>query len=124
MRQAQQGSNFEIPVREVAVMSLLVSLILGVTTFFENESLLEPSSYDYLILFLYGVGSHAIGGIMIASALIKVRAAEVGIALLLQPALSFVWEIIIFNKAFLMVEGFGVIIVLLAIFLNSNGTSH
>ena len=124
MRQAQQGSNFEIPVREVAVMSLLVSLILGITAFFENESLLEPSSYDYLILFLYGIGSHAMGGIMIASALIKVRAAEVGIALLLQPALSFVWEIIIFNKAFSLVEGFGVIIVLLAIFLSSNRTSH
>jgi len=64
------------------------------------------------------------GGIMIASALIKVRAAEVGIALLLQPALSFVWEIILFNKAFSPVEGFGVIIVLFAIFLSSNRTSH
>jgi len=73
-----------------------------------------------LLLLIYGIGSHAIGGIMIASALVKVSTTEVGIALLLQPTLSFVWEILFFNRSFSVIESVGVIIVLYSIFLSSS----
>ena len=120
MRQAQQNETSIIPIREVAVMSLMVSVILAFTAFYENESLVVSNTNDYLVLIVYGVGSHAIGGIMIASALVRVTTTEVGIALLLQPTLSFVWEILFFNKSFSMIESAGVIIVLYSIFLSSH----
>ena len=66
--------------------------------------------------------SHAIGGILIASALVKVQAAEVGIVLLLQPSLSYIWEAIFFQKSFIFIESLGVIIVLFAIYLSSKRT--
>jgi drug/metabolite transporter (DMT)-like permease len=122
MRQAQVHSSYAMPIREIAVMSLLVSIFLGFSVIFEGESLLIPSSYDLLILLLYGVASHAIGGILIASALVKVQAAEVGIVLLLQPSLSYIWEAIFFQKSFIFIESLGVIIVLFAIYLSSKRT--
>jgi len=97
---------------------------LALTAFFENESLVVKDSYDYLVLLIYGVGSHAIGGIMIASALVRVSTTEVGIALLLQPTLSFIWEILFFNRSFSMIESAGVIIVLYSIFLSSNRSAR
>ena len=124
MRQAQKSETNVIPIREVAVMSLMVSIILALTAFFENESLVVEDSYDYLVLLIYGVGSHAIGGIMIASALVRVSTTEVGIALLLQPTLSFIWEILFFNRSFSMIESAGVIIVLYSIFLSSNRSAR
>ena len=124
MRQAQQSKTIIIPIREVAVMSLIASIILALTAFFENESLVVEDSYDYLLLLIYGVGSHAIGGIMIASALVRVSTTEVGIALLLQPTLSFIWEILFFNRSFSMFESVGVIIVLYSIFLSSNRSAR
>ena len=123
MRQAQQSKTNIIPIREVAVMSLIASVILAFTVFFENESLVVSDTNDYLILLIYGIGSHAIGGIMIASALVRVSTTEVGIALLLQPTLSFIWEILFFNRSFTMIESVGVIIVLYSIFLSSNRTT-
>ena len=120
MRQAQQSETNVIPISEVAVMSLMVSIILALTAFFESESLVVKVPNDYLFLLIYGIGSHAIGGIMIASALVKVSTTEVGIALLLQPTLSFVWEILFFNRSFSVIESVGVIIVLYSIFLSSN----
>ncbi len=124
MRQAQQSETNIIPIREVAVMSLMVSVILAFTAFFENESLIVSDTNDYLILLIYGIGSHAIGGIMIASALVRVSTTEVGIALLLQPTLSFIWEILFFNRSFSLIESVGVIIVLYSIFLSSNRTTR
>ena len=124
MRQAQQSETNIIPIREVAVMSLMVSIILALTAFFENESLFVENPNDYLILLTYGIGSHAIGGIMIASALVRVSTTEVGIALLLQPTLSFIWEILFFNRSFSVIESVGVIIVLYSIFLSSNRTTR
>ena len=124
MRQAQQSKTNIIPIREVAVMSLIASVILAFTVFFENESLVVSGTNDYLILLIYGIGSHAIGGIMIASALVRVTTTEVGIALLLQPTLSFIWEILFFNRSFTMIESVGVVIVLYSIFLSSNRTTR
>ena len=124
MRQAQQSKTNVIPIREVAVMSLMVSMILALTAFFENESLIVENPNDYLILLIYGIGSHAIGGIMIASALVRVSTTEVGIALLLQPTLSFIWEILFFNRSFSVIESVGVIIVLYSIFLSSDRTAR
>ena len=124
MRQAQQSKTNIIPIREVAAMSLMVSVILAFTVFFENESLIISDINDYLILLMYGIGSHAIGGIMIASALVRVTTTEVGIALLLQPTLSFIWEILFFNRSFTMIESVGVVIVLYSIFLSSNRTTR
>ncbi|MFQ3334630.1 MAG: drug/metabolite transporter (DMT)-like permease, partial [Woeseiaceae bacterium] len=48
--------------------------------------------------------------------------AEVGIVLLLQPSLSFIWDILFFNRSIVLIESLGVLMVLFAIYLGSKRT--
>ena len=122
MRQAQIDSKHVLPVREIAIMSLLVALSLGVIAQVEGESLTINSLQDLSLLLAYGLFSHATGLILIASALAKVTTAEVGIVLLLQPSLSFIWDVLLFNRSFTLVEFIGVSMVLVAIYMSSKRT--
>jgi len=122
MRQAQIDSKYVLPVREIAIMSLLVALSLGVIAQVEGESLAINSLQDLSLLLAYGLFSHATGLILIASALAKVTTAEVGIVLLLQPSLSFIWDVLLFNRSFTLVEFIGVSMVLIAIYMSSKRT--
>jgi drug/metabolite transporter (DMT)-like permease len=63
--------------------------------------------------------AHAFGLMLIASSLTAVTAAEVGIALLLQPTLSLLWDAVFFQRAFSALEVFGMTLTLAAIFLGS-----
>lgn len=119
MRRARLHAVHAVPIREVAVMSLLVAAMLAVTAIVEGESLRISSVADFSWLFAYGLLCHAIGVMFIASGLSKVNATEIGIALLLQPALSFLWDILFFDRPVNAVEGTGAVIALLAIFLGS-----
>ncbi len=119
MRQARLHSSHSVPIREVAVMSLLVAAMLGATAVIEGESLVIPTVNDAAWLLAYGLLSHAIGLMFIASSLAKVTTTEVGIALLLQPSLSFLWDILFFGRPVTVVEGSGAVIALVAIFLGT-----
>jgi drug/metabolite transporter (DMT)-like permease len=119
MRQARLLSPYAVPIREVAAMSLLVSVMLGAVALFEGESLVIATAEDAVWLLAYGLLCHAVGLMFIASSLAKVSTTEVGIALLLQPSLSFIWDILFFDRAVNFLEGIGAVIALLAIFLGS-----
>ena len=93
--------------------------MLGATALAEGVSLAIPSLGDFGWLLAYGMLAHAVGLMLIASSLTEVTAAEVGIALLLQPALSLLWDVLLFQRAFSAIEAFGVMLTLTAIFLGS-----
>ena len=119
MRLARLESPHAVPMREVAVMSLIVAAFLGVSALVEGESLAIPTVSDAGWLLAYGLLCHAIGLMFIASSLARVTTTEVGIALLLQPSLSFIWDILFFGRPVTTVEAAGAIITLVAIFLGS-----
>lgn len=119
MRQARSYATTELPISEIAVMSLLVAGILGGAAFVENVSLAIPSLSDASWLFIYGVIANGLGMMAIASSLSRVGTTEVGIALLLQPTLSFVWDIIFFQRPTTMIELTGAAMALCAIYLGS-----
>ena len=119
MRLARLESPHAVPMREVAAMSLMVVVILGVTAVAEGESLAITSVNDAVWLLGYGLLCHAVGLMFIASSLAKVTTTEVGIALLLQPALSYVWDILFFGRPVTGLETTGALITLFAIFLGA-----
>ncbi len=119
MRQARSYSDRELPINEVALMSLLVATLLGSAALLEGQSLIIPSVSDGAWLLCYGVMANALGMMAIASSLSKVTTAEVGLALLLQPALSFVWDMLFFARATTVIEACGAAIALFAIYLGS-----
>jgi drug/metabolite transporter (DMT)-like permease len=70
-------------------------------------------------LLSYGILSHCIGWLFIAGALPRVSTTEAGLALLLQPTLSFVWDVLFFSRAVTVTEWLGAVVVLVAIYLGS-----
>ena len=119
MRAARTGSRHLLPTREVAIVSLGSAALLGVSAFVEGVSLAIPSIGDATWLLAYGLVSHCLGLLFIASGLPHVSTTEAGLALLLQPTLSFIWDVLIFDRPLTAMEIAGALIALIAIYLGS-----
>jgi len=114
---------FRAPTREMAVVSVMCAVMMAATVLVEGESLSIPSYEDLGWLVAYGVLSHCIGWLFIASSLPEVTTVEAGLALLLQPTLSFVWDVAFFDRPMTATELAGAGIVLMAIYLGSRPSS-
>lgn len=119
MRNARLHASHAVPVREIAVMSLVAAAILAVAGLSEGVSLSLESAKDAGWLLAYGLLSHAIGWMLIASSLTKVSMTITGIALLLQPSLSFLWDVVFFGRPFTALESVGALVALTAIFIGT-----
>lgn len=119
LRQARAQTVHRSAAREVAVVSLLTAALLGVTAVAEGVPLTIPTAADAGLLLIYGIVSQCIGWLLIAGSLPRVSAAAAGIALLLQPTLSFAWDVLFFARGITVQELVGVVIVLGAIYLGS-----
>jgi drug/metabolite transporter (DMT)-like permease len=119
MRLARVHALYSVPLREVAVVSIFVAALLGLAALAEGESLRITSLPDAGWLLAYGLLAHATGLMLIASSLARVSTTETGIALLLQPALSLVWDVLLFARPVTPAEALGACITLIAIFLGA-----
>ena len=123
MRSIRSKASHPLPIREVAVVSIGVAVILAVTAILEGESLQIPSIAEAGWLLGYGLLSHSLGLMFIASSLPQVSTTEAGIALLLQPTLSFVWDVLFFARPMSIAELAGASIALFAIWLGARPAS-
>ncbi len=123
MRAARRDSSDPLPVREVAIISLGSAVLLGIAAFAEGESLLIPTALDALWLLNYGIFSQCLGLLLIASSLRVVTTTQAGLALLLQPTLSFTWDVLFFDRPMTAVELGGAALTLFAIYLGSRSGS-
>jgi len=119
MRSARTNAVHALPIREVAIVSIGSAVILGLSAMAEGVSLAIPTLSDATWLLAYGLLSHCLGLLLIASSLPKVSTTEAGLALLLQPTLSFVWDVVFFARPISALEVAGAVIVLIAIYLGS-----
>lgn len=123
LRASRQGSKHRLPTREVAIISLVTAAILGLSAILEGQSLAIATLDDAVWLVAYGILSHCLGWMFIASSLPHVSTTEAGLALLLQPTLSFVWDILFFARPMSAIELLGAAIALIAIYLGSRPAS-
>lgn len=124
MRRSRQGSTTPVPTREIAIVSLTGAAMLGATALVEGHSLAISSGGDAFWLVCYGVLSHGVGMLFITSSLPHVTTTQAGIALLLQPTLSFVWDVLFFARPMSAKELLGAGIALFAIYLGSRSRSE
>ena len=120
LRASRVGSVHASPIREVAVISVICTFILAATLIAEGQSFVIPTVADASWLVAYGILSHCVGWLLIASSLPQVTTTEAGIALLLQPTLSFVWDVVLFERAVTPRELAGASIALIAIYLGAS----
>jgi drug/metabolite transporter (DMT)-like permease len=119
MRTLRAEADKQLPVREIAMVSLMVAAMLGAAALFEGRSLAIPTVADAGWLLAYGLFSHALGLIFIASSLPQVSTTDAGIALLLQPVLSYLWEMLFFDRPFTLIQFAGTGVTLFAIWLGA-----
>jgi drug/metabolite transporter (DMT)-like permease len=124
MRYARRASTTRVPSREIAIISLAGAAVLGATALAEGESLALSQGGDVVWLVCYGVLSHGVGMLFIASSLPHVTTTQAGLALLLQPTLSFAWDILFFDRTMKLTEISGAAIALFAIYLGSRARSE
>ena len=123
MRASRRDSTDPLPVSEVAVVSIGSAVILGLVAVVEGESLLIPTASDAVWLLSYGIFSQCLGLLLIASSLRMVTTTQAGIALLLQPTLSFVWDVMFFDRPMSLLELGGAVLTLAAIYIGARGGS-
>ncbi len=119
LRAARARSSHRSAAREIAVVSLITAVLLGLAALTEGASLAIPTAADAGWLLGYGILSHCAGWLLIAGSLPRVSVTQAGLALLLQPTLSYLWEVLLFARVVTLTELVGAVVVLAAIYLGS-----
>ena len=101
------------------VISITSTILLGVLGLAKGIPFAIADSKSLLALVGVGIISTTLGWSMITSAMKTVSATATSLILLLQPALSFVWDMLFFKRPTGGYEYLGVALILLAIYVGS-----
>jgi drug/metabolite transporter (DMT)-like permease len=99
------------------LISAASAFFLGLSMALGGDSFAIPDQRSWIALLSLGLFSQTIGWVLIANALPQMRASLTGLVLLFQPALSFVWDVVLFGRPTTMINWIGVVITLIAIYL-------
>jgi len=76
---------------------------------------------NWLWLILYGILCQAFAWLLITKGLPDIPVSYTGFLLLLQPALAFIWDILIFKRPTPPIEIVGAMITIFAIYFSTSG---
>jgi drug/metabolite transporter (DMT)-like permease len=107
------GSVFYV----LTLVSWATTLYLGIKAYLGGDSFNIPDAQSWGALLALGLLSQVIGWIIITNALPRVRASLIGLILLLQPSVSFICDVLFFQRATSPVNWLGFFMVLAAIYL-------
>ncbi len=119
LRQAQLRRTTLDPMRVLCLNSLLSAAMLGVAMLVENDSFVIPDGQSWAALLGLAFFGQVVGWVLIARAMPLLPASLVGLLLLLQPALSFVFDVIIFGRPTGGLDWVGLALSLVGIFVGS-----
>ncbi|UJX39854.1 DMT family transporter [Desulfovibrio sp. JY] len=107
------------PMATMAVLSFLGAALLVPVVAATDASFTLPGLQAVWSLVALGILAQCLGWLAISSGLAGVRPALAGLILLLQPTLSYLWDVLFFDKATGPVELCGVVLALGGIYLGS-----
>ncbi|MBI5016141.1 MAG: DMT family transporter [Deltaproteobacteria bacterium] len=107
------------PAANLTGVSLVTAAIMGLEATVQGESFHIPDARTWGCLLAYGALCQALGWVAISRGIAKVPASRVGLLLLLQPMLTFVWDIVLFDRPTSAVEMGGAFLTVGAIYLGS-----
>jgi drug/metabolite transporter (DMT)-like permease len=88
------------------------------------ESFIIPDVQSLLFLMAYGVICSSIGWYLITKGLPHVSISMAGLSLILQPALSFLWDVLFFKKPVSFMNIIGAVIALSAMYMGALNRSR
>lgn len=111
-------------ITNLCIITVIATITLFLIAVSNQESLSIPNLHSWIYLLCYGFFSQVIGWGIIAYAISRVKASLAGFILLIQPALTFVWDILFFDRLLNWSIGFGILITLTAIYLGTSRGSN
>ena len=99
------------------MVSAVSSIFIGGQVQFSGDSFNISDIKTLLALICLGFFIQCLAWVIISNSLPRIRASLAGLLLLLQPTLSFVWDVIFFDRPTGITGWIGLIIVLLAIYI-------
>lgn len=121
LREIQRRQQTLGSVAITAQITFLTWLGMGCISWFEPGTLILTGQADLFWLPLYGLISQVLGWLLISRGLPRVTTAQAGLILLLQPALAYGWDVLIFHHPVTWTEGCGAGLALVAIYWGNTG---
>jgi drug/metabolite transporter (DMT)-like permease len=121
LRKLQAGNDGFSIFYFLMLVSLSSALFLAIKMITAGVSFRIPDAQSWISLLFLGLFSQTVGWVLIANALPKIKASYTGLILLLQPALAFIWDVLIFSRQTDTLNWIGTVVVLSAIYM---GMSH
>ena len=119
-RHAQRGGHVTLaPAQLLCVSTLLCAAVLLVASFVEGDSLALPDTQSWTALLGLGFFGQVLGWVLLTRAMPQLPASLIGLLLLLQPALSFLFDVILFARPTRTLDWVGVALSLVGIFVGS-----
>jgi drug/metabolite transporter (DMT)-like permease len=119
LRRARRLGAGGSPAADLVLVSFVSAAALGVGAAGTGESLAVPTLRDGGLLAAYALVAQVMGWILISGGLPRVPASRVGLILLTQPTLAFVWDVLIFSRPFTAREAAGAALAIVAIGLGA-----
>jgi drug/metabolite transporter (DMT)-like permease len=106
------------------LISAVCALFLGAHMVLVGDSFAIPDRVSLLALLALGLLSQTLGWGLIANAMPRMKTSLTGLVLLFQPALAFIWDVVLFQRPTSLLNWIGVGITLTAIYLGLQGNSR
>lgn len=118
-RHAQRAHTRLPSAQLLAMNSLLCAAVLAAVGGIEGVSFAIPDARSLSALLALGIVGQCLGWVLIARAMPRLPASIVGLLLLLQPALAFVQDVLLFERRTTSLEWLGVVLALAGIFIGT-----
>ncbi|MFU8821014.1 MAG: DMT family transporter [Gammaproteobacteria bacterium] len=119
LRRARAESPAGSIVSDLMIVSLVSAGFLFAGAGLGGEPVALPDPRSAWMLVAYALVAQVVGWLLISGSLPHVPASRVGLILLLQPILAFIWDVLIFSRAFGPREIVGAALAIIAIGLGS-----
>jgi drug/metabolite transporter (DMT)-like permease len=119
LRRARAASPAGSIVSDLVIVSLVSAGVLFAGSSAGGDGITLPDARSAWLLVAYALVAQVLGWLLIAGSLPHVPASRVGLILLLQPTLAFLWDVLIFARAFGPREAVGAALAIAAIGLGS-----
>jgi len=121
LRKIQQGEKKTSLFFILMLVSFVSTICLAIKMVLSGDPFIIPDSQNLFILLSLAFFSQVLGWILIANSMPWIRASLTGLILLLQPALSFIWDVLFFSRPTDLTNWLGVIVTLTAIYMGVTG---
>jgi drug/metabolite transporter (DMT)-like permease len=101
----------------LSIISLSTALILSLVMYWEQQSYAIPNLKTFWALIALGLIPQVIAWFLISKSMPHLPASITGTILLLQPALSMVWDVLFFGRSLVALELGGLVLVLSGVFI-------